>query len=76
MPTGQQLSSWQFRGCRGAMRTAWAKKRLGMAAAIVLFGVLPAMHFSYGWGYLCGVLEFLVLRRSRRGDSGAVPISR
>ena len=32
-----------------------------------LLGVFPALHFSYGIGYLQGVVEFLVLRRKRSG---------
>jgi GT2 family glycosyltransferase len=50
--------------------------RLGPAAAAALFAVFPTLHFSYGCGYFRGALEFLVLRRSRRGDARAVPISR
>jgi glycosyltransferase involved in cell wall biosynthesis len=54
---------------------ASALRRLGLAA-IALFGVFPAMHLSYGWGYLRGAVEFLVLRRSHAGDAASVPISR
>ena len=53
-----------------------AIRRLGLAAAAALFGVFPAMHFSYGWGYLRGIVQFLILRRKRATDAGAVPISR
>ena len=50
--------------------------RQGWAAAAALFGVFPALHLSYGIGYLRGVVEFLVLRRNRGGDARAVPITR
>ena len=50
--------------------------RLGPAAAAALFAVFPTLHLSYGCGYVHGALEFLILRRSRQGDAGAVPISR
>ena len=42
----------------------------------MLLGVFPALHLSYGIGYLRGVIEFLLLRRNRGGDAGAVPMSR
>ena len=48
----------------------------GWAVAAALCGVFPTLHVSYGIGYLRGVVEFLVLRRSRRGAAQAVPLSR
>jgi glycosyltransferase involved in cell wall biosynthesis len=50
--------------------------RLGLAAAAALLGVFPALHISYGLGYLRGVLEFLVFRRGHARDVRAVPMSR
>jgi glycosyltransferase involved in cell wall biosynthesis len=50
--------------------------RVGLAGAAALLTVFPTLHLSYGFGYLRGALEFLVFRRSRQGDAGAVPISR
>jgi glycosyltransferase involved in cell wall biosynthesis len=54
---------------------AAAFRRIGWAAVALLL-VFPALHFSYGFGYLRGALEFLVLRRGRGGAAGTVPISR
>jgi hypothetical protein len=48
----------------------------GLRAALWLFAVLPAIHFSYGLGYLRGIAEFLVLRRRLTKDAAQIPISR
>ncbi len=50
--------------------------RHGWAMAAALLGVFPALHFSYGLGYLRGVVEFLVLRRKRGDDAWTVPLTR
>jgi glycosyltransferase involved in cell wall biosynthesis len=55
--------------------SAAAIGRLGWAAA-ALMAVFPTLHFSYGSGYIRGALEFLIARRGRKGDAGAVPMSR
>ncbi len=44
----------------------------GWAVAAALFCVFPALHLSYGLGYVRGFVEFLVLRRHR--DTRAVPV--
>ena len=56
-----------------AARTA---RIYGLAVAVALVGVFPALHLSYGFGYLRGAVEFLVLRRGRRGDAPSVPMTR
>jgi glycosyltransferase involved in cell wall biosynthesis len=53
-----------------------AARKSGWAAAAALFAVFPALHFSYGLGYLRGVMEFLVLRRRRTGDARIFPMTR
>jgi len=53
----------------GAMRSV---ERDGLVAALLLTGVFPVVHVSYGAGFLHGVL--LLLRR-RRGAAGAVAVS-
>ena len=55
---------------------ARAGRRHGWAVAAALFGVFPALHFSYGLGYLRGFVEFLVLRRRRAGNARAMPLTR
>jgi glycosyltransferase involved in cell wall biosynthesis len=55
---------------------AAAARRQGPVVAMALVAVFVALHFSYGIGYLQGIVEFLVLGRSRRGEAAAVPISR
>jgi hypothetical protein len=44
--------------------------RVGLAALVVL----PAIHLSYGFGYLRGTLELAVGRRSR--PRNAIPLTR
>ena len=53
-----------------------AIRRLGCLAAFGLCLVFPAIHLSYGLGYLEGLLTFLVLRRRVRADAARTPISR
>jgi glycosyltransferase involved in cell wall biosynthesis len=55
---------------------AAAGRKHGLAVAAALTAVFPALHFSYGLGYLRGGIEFLLLRRSRRRSAAAVPITR
>ncbi len=52
----------------GAVR-CWRRKH-GWRAALGLFLVFPAIHVSYGLGYLRGIWTFLILRR------GAAPRQR
>ena len=55
---------------------AGAARKHGVAVAAALAIVFPTLHLSYGMGYLRGGVEFLLLRRGRRGDAGTVPITR
>ncbi|MBK6527868.1 MAG: hypothetical protein IPG07_21355 [Crocinitomicaceae bacterium] len=32
--------------------------------------VFPVLHFSYGWGYLKGLIDFVILRRKPAGSAG------
>ncbi|HEY9515155.1 MAG TPA: glycosyltransferase family 2 protein [Gemmatimonadaceae bacterium] len=51
--------------------------RHGPAVGAALCAVLPALHFSYGLGFLGGAFDFLILRRkSVRGAPAAVATSR
>jgi len=55
---------------------AGAVRKYGLAVAAALVVVFPALHISYGIGYLRGAVEFLLRRRGRRGDTRAVPMTR
>ena len=59
-------------------RSAWPRgcPQHGWAVAAALLAVFPALHLSYGIGYLRGVVEFLVLRRNSKRDVGGVPLTR
>lgn len=51
--------------------------RHGLAVALAFCAAIPVLHFSYGIGFLKGILDFLILRRkSVRGAPAAVPTSR
>jgi glycosyltransferase involved in cell wall biosynthesis len=50
--------------------------RLGLAAATSLFTVFPSLHFSYGLGYMRGIVDFLLLRRTRCNNASGVPLTR
>ena len=51
--------------------------RQGPLVALALCVAVPVLHFSYGLGFLKGVVDFVVLRRkSVRGAPAAVPTSR
>jgi hypothetical protein len=39
----------------------------------VIFAVL---HFSYGYGYLKGILDFVIFRKHLRKDIANVPLTR
>lgn len=52
-------------------------RRHGFAVALAVCAAVPVLHFSYGFGFLRGVLDFLILRRKGvRGAPAAVPMSR
>jgi glycosyltransferase involved in cell wall biosynthesis len=51
-------------------------RKAGWRVAIALCLVFPTLHLSYGFGYLQGVLTFLVFRRRARGDAVLTPLSR
>jgi GT2 family glycosyltransferase len=48
----------------------------GPRCGLWLLVVFPILHMSYGIGYLRGIINFLVLRRSETPDSVALPLSR
>ena len=56
--------------------SASAALKHGVRCALDLCVVFPVIHFSYGWGYLKGVLEFLILRRSDQSRLKTTPLSR
>jgi hypothetical protein len=37
----------------------------GPACSLALFAAFPTMHLAYGLGFLKGIFDFLILRRSR-----------
>jgi glycosyltransferase involved in cell wall biosynthesis len=52
-------------------------RRQGVRVALACCLALPTLHFSYGLGYLRGLVDFLLLRRdSARGAPSAVRLSR
>ena len=53
---------------------AWRKH--GGRAALGLGLVFPAMHLSYGIGYLRGTWNFLVLRRGAQAHAAVTPMTR
>jgi glycosyltransferase involved in cell wall biosynthesis len=50
--------------------------RHGLRAALAMFLVFPAMHLSYGLGYLRGLGVFVFRRRIAAVDQKSIPISR
>jgi glycosyltransferase involved in cell wall biosynthesis len=38
--------------------------------------IFPVIHFSYGWGYLKGIWDFVILRKQTKGNSIDVSINR
>jgi len=54
----------------------WETARRGLGTGVRLFLVFPALHFSYGLGYLKGILDFWMLRRPAGDGASAIPISR
>jgi glycosyltransferase involved in cell wall biosynthesis len=58
-----------------ALRTA-RRERAGTPAAFWLALAFPALHFSYGLGFLKGVVDFFVRRKKGVRDGAAVPLSR
>jgi glycosyltransferase involved in cell wall biosynthesis len=55
---------------------AAAGLRRGVGCGLALVAVFPTLHLSYGLGYLRGVLDFMIFRRSRAGHGEATPLSR
>jgi glycosyltransferase involved in cell wall biosynthesis len=56
-----------------AVRAAFVKGvRCGLWAAVVF----PILHVSYGFGYLKGILDFLILRKREAPDPLALSVSR
>jgi hypothetical protein len=48
----------------------------GVRVAACLVAAFPAVHLSYGVGFLRGMLDFLALRQRRVQKAGALPVSR
>ena len=56
---------------------AWqAGRRQGLAVTAYLALVFPTLHFSYGLGFLRGLLDFFLLGKKGVRDSGGMPLSR
>jgi cellulose synthase/poly-beta-1,6-N-acetylglucosamine synthase-like glycosyltransferase len=50
--------------------------RHGCKPALALAVVFPVLHLSYGFGYLKGIMDFLVFRNKRPTNTIKVPLSR
>ena len=50
--------------------------RQGVGCALWLCLVFPVLHFSYGFGYLKGVFDFMIVRRRASPKAEMTPISR
>jgi len=48
----------------------------GMRLFIYLLLTFPAIHFSYGFGYLHGILDFMLLRKHKRGFAKTLDTNR
>ena len=56
---------------------AWrAGREHGLAVTACLFLVFPTLHFSYGLGFLKGFWDFIILGKTGRKGSKAVPLAR
>jgi glycosyltransferase involved in cell wall biosynthesis len=56
---------------------AWsAGQRLVPAVTACLTLVFPTLHFSYGWGFLKGLLDFMVLGKPAGKEGNELPLSR
>ena len=53
-----------------------AAREHGVACALRLPSVFAVMHFSHGWGFLRGVLDFIVLGRGGKSKMVDIPLSR
>ena len=53
-----------------------AARKHGLPTALCLCLVFPAIHMSYGFGYLWGAVDFLLRRGSPRDGGKTVSISR
>ncbi len=53
-----------------------ASRKHGVRVGLALGVVFPALHVSYGWGYLSGLVHNLIGRGLRWRDPAAVPLSR
>ncbi len=50
--------------------------RHGFKKSLFLPVVFPVLHFSYGVGYLKGVIDFILFKRGLKKDTSKVPITR
>jgi glycosyltransferase involved in cell wall biosynthesis len=53
-----------------------AGEKNGWRCVVSLFFVFPVLHFSYGIGYLKGIIDFVILKRSTKKRIAELPISR
>lgn len=56
--------------------SARAALNKGVQCGLWLSGVFPVIHLSYGWGYLKGMLDFLLRGKKGIHDPTAMPLSR
>ena len=57
--------------CLASVHTAW---KAGWSLLPILPFVFPCYHFGYGWGFLRGILDFVILRK--RPDQQFVQLTR
>jgi glycosyltransferase involved in cell wall biosynthesis len=50
--------------------------RYGLWPSLMLLAAFPTLHFGYGFGFLKGIWDFLILRRKGVRDVTSVPLSR
>jgi glycosyltransferase involved in cell wall biosynthesis len=55
---------------------AQAARKESTAVGFALFAVLPVLHFSYGFGYLYGLVRLAGRRKLRAAKTASIPLSR
>ena len=61
--------------CTMAVALSFVPKR-GWPSALALTIVFPLLHMSHGFGFLKGLFDFVVLRRTVGENAGSVPLTR
>jgi glycosyltransferase involved in cell wall biosynthesis len=51
-------------------------RKNGLRCVFSLFLVFPILHFSYGFGYLKGIIDFIILKKYTKNKIKDLPISR